>query len=100
MKITLPTGETVWVSWRYETVEEKLVHGKQAKYIEREKTTCIITGEDKQPIKTVTISRYHTDRSDKETARKETLRRILADQDRNIRTIYWNAYKNRNNKNK
>ena len=100
MKLTLPTGQNVWVSWRYETVEDKIVHGKQAKYVDKEQTTCIITGSDKQPIKTLSIKRYHTDKSDKEVARKETLRRILEDENKEIRTLYWNAYKNRNIKNK
>lgn len=100
MKLELPNGQKVWVSWRYETVEDKIVHGKQAKYVEKEQTTCIITGEDKQPLKTLSIKRYHTDKSDKEVARKETLKRILATESRDVRTLYWNAYKNRNIKNK
>ena len=98
MKVTLPDGRKVFVSWKYEKIEDKLVHGNKTKYVEKEQTTCLIIDENKQLIKQASIKRYHTDKSDKEVARKQTLRNILSDVSRDIRTLYWEAYKNRNSK--
>lgn len=92
MKV-INSNRAFYVDWQYKDTKTKATNTPTVV------TTCVVKDvSTKEVIATASVTRNPSDTHDKDKARKFSMKKVLttiAPEDKQLRTDFWNTYKNR-----